>query len=238
MNMQDDPDRSSVSESAPVYSIPRLDDRSNPFNPVAKARKRGVASLTDTELLALITGTTRRDVCDNFIRTHGLRQLVTVSVKELERTSGLSRGGALRLAAAFEVRRRVREAEGRYRPRLTRPRDVAKEVRDIADLKKEHLVGLYFDAQNGLLYRETVSVGSLNTTRAHPREVFHPALVHLAYGVILAHNHPSGSLDPSDEDIAFSRSIHRAGEMLGIELYDHIIVAPTGFTSLRERGVF
>lgn len=236
--MQDDPDRSSVSEAAPVYTVPRLDDRSTPFSPLSKARRRGVASLTDTELLALVVGMQRRDACETFIRTHGLRQLATMSVKELERTSGLTRTEALRLAAAFEVRRRVRTAEGQYRPRLTRPKDVAKEVRDIAALKKEHLVGLYFDAQNGLLHRETLSVGSLNTTRTHPREVFHPALLHLAYGLILAHNHPSGSLDPSDEDIAFSRSIHRAGELLGIELYDHIIVATTGFTSLRERGVF
>src|SRR5262249_26257215 len=138
MNMQDDPDRSNVSEAAPAYSTPRLDDRSTPFSPLSKARKRGVASLTDTELLALVVGIQRRDTCDDFIRTHGLRQLATLSIKELERTSGLSRTEALRLAAAFEVRRRVRTAEGQYRPRLTRPRDVAKEVRDIADLKKEH----------------------------------------------------------------------------------------------------
>jgi DNA repair protein RadC len=113
---------------------------------------------------------------------------------------------------------------------------VFKEVRHIGALRKEHLVGLYLDAQNGLLHSETISVGSLNTTRTHPREILYPAIVHLAFGFILAHNHPSGSLDPSDEDVAFSRAVQRAGELVGIELYDHLIVTATGFTSLRERG--
>ena len=111
-------------------------------------------------------------------------------------------------------------------------------TRDLAHAKKEHLLGLYLDAQNGLIHRETISVGSLNTTRTHPREILYPAIAHLALGFILVHNHPSGSLDPSDEDVAFTRAVHRAGETVGIELYDHLIVAKGGFTSLRERGAF
>ena len=77
-----------------------------------------------------------------------------------------------------------------------------------------------------------------STTRTHPREILYPAIVHGALGFILAHNHPSGSVEPSDEDVAFSRSVHRAGEVMGIELYDHVIVGASGFTSLRERGAF
>ena len=111
-------------------------------------------------------------------------------------------------------------------------------TRDLANAKKEHLIGLYLDSQNGLIHRETISVGSLNTTRSHPREILYPAIAHLALGFILVHNHPSGSLDPSDEDIAFTRGVHRAGETVGIELYDHLIIAKSGFTSLRERGAF
>jgi DNA repair protein RadC len=80
-------------------------------------------------------------------------------------------------------------------------------------------------------------VGSLNTTRSHPREILYPAVQHLAAGFILAHNHPSGCLEPSPEDIEFTRSAARAGELMGIELYDHLAVAREGFTSLRERGL-
>ena len=111
-------------------------------------------------------------------------------------------------------------------------------TRELGHAKKEHLLGLYLDAQNGLIHRETISVGSLNTTRTHPREILYPAIAHLALGFIPVHNHPSGSLDPSDEDVQFTRAIHRAGETVGIELYDHLIVARGGFTSLRERGAF
>lgn len=110
-------------------------------------------------------------------------------------------------------------------------------ARDIARSKQEQLVGLYLDAQNGLLAREQISLGSLNTTRTHPREMLRPAILHNAVGFILCHNHPSGSLDPSPEDVEFTRSVKRAGELIGVELYDHLIIARDGYTSLRERGL-
>ena len=120
---------------------------------------------------------------------------------------------------------------------LNGPRLAFRQVRHLTRAKKEHLVGLYLDAQNGLLHRETISIGSLNTTRTHPREILYPALVHLALGFILAHNHPSGCLDPSQEDIEFTRAVQRAADLMGIELYDHLIVAGEGYTSMRERGL-
>ena len=110
-------------------------------------------------------------------------------------------------------------------------------VRHLGRAKKEHLVGLYLDAQNVLVHQETISIGSLNTTRTHPREILHPAVVHLALGFILVHNHPSGCMDPSTEDVEFTHAIKQACELMGIELYDHVIVARGGYTSLRERGV-
>ncbi len=124
-----------------------------------------------------------------------------------------------------------------HRPKVTKPHEVYAEVKEIAGARKEHLIGLYVDAQNGVLYRETLSIGSLNTTRTHPREILYPAIVHAALGFILAHNHPSGGLEPSPEDLEFTRSVQRAGELMGIELYDHVIVASGGYTSLRERGL-
>ena len=110
-------------------------------------------------------------------------------------------------------------------------------VKDLANAKKEHLVGLYLDSQNHLVARETVSIGCLNTTRTHPREILHPAITHLALGFILVHNHPSGTLVPSTDDIEFTRAISRAGELMGIPLYDHVIVSRAGFVSLKEKGL-
>jgi len=214
-----------------------------PHRPRERAFTQGVAALGLAELLALVlgTGTATTPVMDaarRLVRRHGLKGLADLTPDAWCLERGVGRALAARLAAAFELGRRVATPDREERPRVTRPRDAWRLARDLARLRKEHLIGLYLDAQNGLLHRETISIGSLNTTRTHPREILYPAIVHLALGFILVHNHPSGSLDPSDEDIAFTRAIHRAGETIGIELYDHLIVARGGFTSLRERGAF
>ena len=196
------------------------------------------------ELLALLLGngtakTSVFDLAERLVRRHGLKGLQALTPQDWSREPGVGAALAARLASAFELGRRATgRGESEERPKVTRPREVWKLTRDLATAKKEHLLGLYLDAQNGLIHRETISVGSLNTTRTHPREILYPAIAHLALGFILVHNHPSGSLDPSDEDVAFTRGVHRAGETVGIELYDHLIIAKSGFTSLRERGAF
>jgi DNA repair protein RadC len=196
-----------------------------------------------TELVALVLGsgsakTPVYELARRLVRCHGVKGLSALSPGELAREQGVGVALAARLAAAFELGRRAGSGEGDERVRITRPREAWRLTRELGHAKKEHLLGLYLDAQNGLIHRETLSVGSLNTTRTHPREILYPAIAHLALGFILVHNHPSGSLDPSDEDVAFTRAVHRAAETIGIELYDHLIVAGSGFTSLRERGAF
>ena len=207
------------------------------LGPHDRLRRLGVRSVSSTDLLALVIGSP--STAQTLVRRHGLPGLAELPPNSWQQQPGIGRAASVRLSAVFELGRRAycTSAEA-SRPRLTRPREVFKEVRHIGPLKKEHLVGLYLDAQNGLIHSETISIGSLNTTRTHPREILYPAIVHLAFGFILAHNHPSGSLDPSDEDVAFTRAVQRAGELIGIELYDHLIVSATGFTSLRERGAF
>jgi len=205
--------------------------------------RRGAAALSTTHLLSLALGAaTSGSECARaaaaVVRRVDLETMATLDVEGWRTRAGVSPSRAARLAAVFELGRRAHGADGgASRPRLARPADVWRETRQIARARKEHLVGLYLDTQNGLIHRETISVGSLNTTRSHPREILHPAVVHLAAGFILVHNHPSGCLEPSPEDIEFTRAVRRAGELLGIELYDHLIVGPSGYTSLRERGI-
>lgn len=212
--------------------------------PREKAFAKGVSALGASELIALVlgSGTAKSGVyatAERLVRKHGLKAMKGLTLTEWTKEPGVGPALAARLASVFELARRAGgDAEGDERPRVTRPREAWLLTRELGRAKKEHLVGLYLDAQNGLLHRETISVGSLNTTRSHPREILQPAIVHLAFGFLLVHNHPSGSLDPSDEDVAFTRAVHRAGETVGIELYDHLIVTRSGFTSLRERGAF
>ena len=153
-----------------------------------------------------------------------LRQLRDASKREL-------------LSVVMELARLQYDSELREPVAVSKPGEAYEQVKDIARDKQEQLVGLYLDAQNKLIVRRTISVGSLNTTRSHPREILYPAIQHLAAGFILAHNHPSGCLEPSPEDITFTQAVARAGELMGIELYDHLVVTRNGFTSLRERGL-
>jgi len=233
-----DPPLWSGERAAGITGLPRR------LRPREKALAKGVGALGATELLALLlgNGTAKSPVlatAERLVRRHGLKGLKALTVAEWTHEPGVGPALAARLASAFELGRRgAGDGDVEQRVRITRPKEAFALTRELGRAKKEHLVGLYLDAQNGLIHRETISVGSLNTTRSHPREILHPALLHLALGFILVHNHPSGSLDPSDEDVAFTRAVHRAGETVGIELYDHLIVTRAGFTSLRERGAF
>lgn len=118
-----------------------------------------------------------------------------------------------------------------------KPQDIWEELRDIRTMKKEHFMSFFLDTRNQEIRREIVSVGTLNYNLVHPREVFEPAVRYLAAGIIVAHNHPSGCLEPSDEDIALTKRLAQAGKLLGIEILDHVIVTRNGFTSMKQKGV-
>jgi DNA repair protein RadC len=176
-------------------------------------------------------------IARRLMNRYGLDGLAGLSADAWRAQSGLGTVSAARMCAVFELGRRAYGRADDERPSISGPRQAYRQLTHLGQAKKEHLIGLYLDAQNGLLCKETISIGSLNTTRTHPREILFPAVVHLALGFILAHNHPSGCLEPSAEDVEFTRSIRRAGELMGIELYDHLIIARGGYTSLRERGL-
>ena len=120
---------------------------------------------------------------------------------------------------------------------VTNPRDIYDFLAHVRNADRESLYSVLMDAQNQVVGCEEVSRGSLNVTRTRPAEVYKSALLANALSLILAHNHPSGTLDPSQEDIEFTRGMAQAGELLGIHLHDHVIVTDRGYTSLRERGL-
>lgn len=201
----------------------------------------GAGRLPALDLVELVLGSSgaQVDSARRVVRTRGLRAAAQLDSGEWRSLGGLGPSAAARIAAAFELGRRAYlGAVADERPRITKPSAAFRFVRDLGTARQERLVGLYLDSQNGLIHRETISVGSLNTTRTHPREILLPAVEHLALGFVLAHNHPSGSLEPSPEDVEFTRAVRHAGELMGIEMYDHLIVAGPRWVSLRERGAF
>jgi len=207
-----------------------------------KMSRYGVKSLTNTELLAVALGTAgsrgenARKIAEDIMRGHGAEALPGLTLEGWLACRGIGTTGASQMVAAFELARRILvRPESEFR--VSSPQEAYELVRDLKRARKEHLVALYLDAQNHLIKRETVSIGSLNTTRTHPREILQPAILHSALAFVLVHNHPSGSLEPSRDDLDFTRSIARAAELMGVGLVDHLIVSPRGYLSLKERGV-
>lgn len=144
---------------------------------------------------------------------------------------------ACRIVALFTLGKRFYEEPfGRY-PTIRSPEDAYIYLKDMGTLRKEHLRGLYLNVQSRLIHDEVLSIGTLSNSLVHPREVFSPALEYSANSIILAHNHPSGDLTPSDNDVTVTNQIAQAGRIMGIELVDHLIIGEGGFVSLRKKKI-
>ncbi len=211
------------------------------LRPRDKLLRFGARGLNHAELVAVILGSGTRGqnvirIAEDLVRDHGAAGLPQLTLKEWAARHGIGRVKAAQMLAVFELGRRVAAPPG-DEPRISSPAEAYALVRDLKKARKEHLLALYLDSQNRLIARDTISIGSLNTTRTHPREVLQPAIVHSALAFILIHNHPSGSLDPSRDDVEFTRTMARAGDLMGISLYDHLIVSRRGYVSLKEKGL-
>lgn len=217
--------------------IPHKTDR-----PREKLERSGVSSLKDEELLAILlsTGTAGKNVfslAKELLKKYKGKELLKVSLKELKSKKGIGLAKACTLLSAFELTQRLLEDHSPWIPTMESPRDVLVQVQEIRSRKKENFLVLYLNARNQLLHKEFVSIGTLNSTLVHPREVFAPAIAHAAAGIILAHNHPSGDCQPSEEDLALTKRLIAAGELLGIEVLDHMIVSPTAYLSMKEKSL-
>ncbi|MDD5657251.1 MAG: DNA repair protein RadC [Elusimicrobia bacterium] len=207
--------------------------------PREKLARSGPEALSDQELLALAlrTGYSGRGVMDLAAGVlKDFPELAAAGFAALRRVKGVGAAKAAVLVAAFELARRF---SGRQdpRPRLDTPARVLEAVpAQVRESRKEHLLAYYLNARSQLLHQETVSIGTLSASLVHPREVFSPAVARCAAAVIVAHNHPSGDCSPSADDRQTTRRLARAGEILGIPLLDHVIVAGAAFYSFREHG--
>ncbi len=212
------------------------------LHPVEKPRERlarnGPAALKDEELLAILLRTGYRDMdvlalARDLLKRHPGRGLYELPFRELKNLKGVGFSRAATLKAAWELAGRHAEPIDK-RPAITSPQNVCAQVSDLRAQKKEHFVALYLNTRNQLLHRETVSVGTLNATLVHPREVFEPALRHSAASVVLVHNHPSGDPSPSEEDRRLTKQLTEAGRILGIDVLDHIVIAQALHYSFQE----
>ncbi|MCP3976385.1 MAG: JAB domain-containing protein [bacterium] len=209
--------------------------------PACRVAENGADACNLVELLAAIVGGARQiEIAHSLLAEFGdLDGLLKASAAELERsTRGLGPAGAARLKAALELGRRVLLEMPQDRLRIGSPGDVAQLlIAEMSYLEQEHFRVLFIDTRNRLLDSETVYVGSLNAMYIRVAEVFRAATRRNCAAIIVAHNHPSGDPSPSPEDVEVTRRLVQAGELLNIELLDHLVIGRQRFVSLRERGL-
>lgn len=210
--------------------------------PWEKLKRVGVEGLQDEELLSIIikSGYNHLDALEfsqKILRSHPISKLMNMGRDQLIRLKGITETKANLIISAFELSRRALNQGMGIAPSITCPADAAGMVADIKDCHKEHFIALFLNARNQVIHREQVSVGSLNASLVHPREVFAPAIGSSAASVILAHNHPSGDVTPSREDIELTRRMMQAGDIMGIEVLDHVIVGKEKFISMKEANI-
>jgi DNA repair protein RadC len=204
----------------------------------------GPAALADAELLAIqlgsgVHGRSAVDVAREVLATYGsLAEVASREVTELAGVPGVGPVKAARLAAAFELTRRLRARTPGRRVILAGPEEVYAAFGPLMeDLKREVFRIALLDAQNGLLRDRIVSEGTLSASLVHPREVFKPAILESAASVILLHNHPSGDPTPSREDVRLTRQLVDCARLLDLRIHDHVVIGRGRFVSFAQRGI-
>lgn len=214
-----------------------LDER-----PREKLWRRGAENLSNTELLALILGSGNRQetalgLAQRILASiEGLRGLLDHSVEELMKINGIGLAKASQLKAVAELGRRIPQNSSEEIS-IRSPREVAGALMNrLRYLKQEHFDIVLLNTKNKVIAIESITVGSLNSSIVHPREVFNRAIRRCSAAIILAHNHPSGDPTPSQDDIRITRRLIEAGQVIGIQVLDHIIIGDGKYKSLKQEG--
>lgn len=230
-----------MAEQPLKYTIKELpvDER-----PRERLTQHGASILSNAELLAILlrTGTpemTAVQLAQHLLTSMGnLRAIANAKPAELAQVKGIGIAKASQLLAAVELGRRIALEQMGDLPAISRPEDVFALLHSqLRDEKQEHVIALLLNTKNRVMRQITVTKGTLDSSLLHPREVFREAIRHSASSIILAHNHPSGDPTPSPDDIQITCRIHQAGQLVGIELIDHVVIGDGRWVSLKAQGI-
>jgi len=236
-----------VFTSTETITVPALADTTANHPLYKRLLAKGIADLQTHELLTValvnIEGEIGTEVIEQIRQTvlqdYGAKAVGDERNPAIMATHlGITIPQACRIIAIFELGRRYFEAPINGVRQINDPESAYEYLKEMADLKKEVFRGLYLNVQNYLVHDEVISIGTLVKSLVHPREVFSPAIAHSAHSLIVAHNHPSGELTPSDADINVTKQLYHSAQILGIELIDHLIISSRGFFSMKREGKF
>jgi DNA repair protein RadC len=198
--------------------------------PREKLMRYGVKRLTNTELIAIIlrSGSAGKSVLVLADEVNSIVHKAT-SIETLSNIKGMGTAKSVEIVASIELGKRMYSNES---IEVMNAESIWKEMRQYRSSKKEHFVAFYLNSRSKLIHSEVISIGTINESIVHPREVFEPALSHSATSIIVAHNHPSGSIEPSTADLVVTDRLKKAGKILGITLLDHLIVTQDSWHSI------
>lgn len=229
-----------MKKSFTIHDLP-LSER-----PRERLSKLGIESLSSQEVIALILGRGIKDesvlvTAQKLLSEFGnLKNIAAASVEQLTEIKGVGPAKAAQIKAAFELGRRLENSDNESQQNTVKsPEDAIKSIKNqLKGKKKEHFMVLSLDTRNHLTNTRMISIGSLDSSIVHPREVFKEAISSTAASVIFVHNHPSGDPTPSEDDIKLTKRLIEAGEIIGIEVLDHIIVCDGDYVSMKGKNLF
>lgn len=214
------------------------------LQPRERLIENGVTYLSDSELIAILLGTGTRDKTALRLAELLISYFKDISLLSVARHSqlvnmqGIGKAKAAQVIAAFELGRRAVSCKPSKQRYIGSPEDVWQLLGpSMRLLDKEYFKSIFLDTKHNIIGVCDISVGSLNASIVHPRELFKEAIKQNSSQVIVVHNHPSGSTRPSNEDVELTKRLVKAGELIGIQIIDHIIIGIDGFVSLKERGL-
>jgi DNA repair protein RadC len=220
--------------------MPKIKNLPKTERPREKLITKGPQNLKDEELLAILLRTGREgknvlEVAKQILRKYSKKRLLKMKYEDLIKIKGINSAKASTILASMELVKRALKIGEEMLPVIHSTKDVIAQVGYLRNKLREHLVVLYLNARNEMLFRKHMFVGTLNANLVHPREIFAEALRQNAASVILVHNHPSGDPEPSQDDLEITKRIVEAGKIMGIDVLDHIIIAKTKAFSFKEK---
>lgn len=220
----------------------RIRDMPAEYRPQNRLIHEGTTSLSTPELLAVIikSGSQQENAINlsqRILSQYNLKQLSTTTVTQLMGIHGIKEGKASQIAACFEIARRLETFDEAPKYKINSPEDVYRRIYPrMREHKKEMFIEMCLDTKNQVIKEDIISIGSLNANIVHPREVFKLALSESAAHIIVVHNHPSGDPTPSREDIEITKKLVETGKVMGIDVFDHVIIGDGRHFSMKEAG--